>query len=96
MTDKSPSLESPVQCALDRVDAAKAEIAKAEKGLAQAKVDLLNEKLREIEALRCDLECPETVLVITRGGPVYARVDPRAGMLSQFSDLLIIDPRTPD
>lgn len=96
MTDKSPSSETPVQHALDRVDAAKAEIANAVEGLAQAKMALLNEKLREIERLRDDLDCPDTALVITRGGPVYARVDQRVGTLSQFSDLLIIDPRKPD
>ncbi|MBV0888111.1 hypothetical protein KTQ54_06105 [Komagataeibacter oboediens] len=96
MTDQSPSPETSVQRALDRVDAAKAEISRAEKDLAQAKIALLNEKLREIERLRHDIDCPDTAIIITDGGPVYARVDRRVGRLNQFSDLLIIAPHKPD
>ena len=62
---------------------------RAKRNLAHAKVAELNQKLREIELLKTDPDCPPTVLAFGKSGPIFIRVDHDAAQSTQINHLEI-------
>lgn len=65
---------SPTERAEARAKAARGEMDRAREHLGRAKVEILNQKLREIDRLRSDPECPQTVLMLTSSGLLFVQV----------------------